>query len=317
MRINLWINLVLICYLVSCTFTQKVKTGLQAYEVKQYSVAASLFEKEYELTNNPAEKARIAFLAGESYRFLQDHGSAGNWYLKAHEDGFGEQSLEAYGNSLKQQERYQEALLAFQELLNSNPGNAAYRSYVTLVRQAMEWSKSPNKSYLIKPVSFNSPGSDYSPQPVGPGQVMFTSDRGSKQSSETYLWTGRAYSDLFVTNVFSSQVMEYDAAINSPDNEGTGVISPDGNAIIFTRCYVQEGYDAWCKLMISFRRGNSWSEPEPLPFVKEKINYGHPAFSTNGATLFFSSDAPEGHGGHDIYFTQPDDAGSWSEPVNL
>ena len=69
--------------------------------------------------------------------------------------------------------------------------------------------------------------------------------------------------------------------------------------------------------MISFRKGNSWSEPVPLPFVKEKVNYGHPAFAANGSTLFFSSDAPEGQGGDDIYFSQPDGNGGWSEPVNL
>lgn len=314
---DLLIGLIVLSIASSCTFTQKVKTGLQAYEVKQYSVAAALFEKEYELSNTPAEKARLAFLAGESYRFLNNHGAAGNWYLNAYNDGFGEKALEAYANSLKYQERYTEALKAYDELLKLSPGNASYRSYVTLCRQAMEWSKTPNPAYKVEPALFNSPASDYSPQPIGPGQILFTSDRGSRQNADTYLWTGRAYSDLFVTNSFSSQVAEYDASINSPQNEGTAVISPDGNAIVFTRCFVDDAYDAWCKLMISFRKGNSWSDPEPLSFVKEKINYGQPAFAANGSTLFFSSNAPEGQGGHDIYFSQPDGIGGWSEPVNL
>ncbi|HUR30192.1 MAG TPA: OmpA family protein [Saprospiraceae bacterium] len=313
----LWIGLILIAVLSACTFTQKVKTGVQAYEVKQYSVAAKLFEKEYELSNTQEEKAKLAFLAGESYRFLNDHGSAGNWYLNAYEDGYGEKALESYANSLKHQERYQEALKAYDDLLKLSPGNAAYRSYITVTKQAMEWSKNPNVAYKINSASFNSPNSDYSPQPIGPGQVLFTSDRESRQNTDTYLWTGRSFSDLFVTNPVSAQVIEFDASINSEENDGTAVLSPDGKALVFTRCYVKDAYDAWCKLMISFRKGNDWSEPEPLPFVKEKINYGQPAFAANGTTLFFSSDAPEGQGGHDIYFAQADGQGSWSEPVNL
>ena len=317
MHSHLWSIFIFLLALSACTFTQKVKTGMQAYEVKQYSVAALLFEKEYDQSTIPEEKAKLAFLAGESYKFLNDHGAAGNWYLKAHEDGFGEQALAAYANSMKHQERYQEALSAYEELLKLSPGNASYRSNITLAKQALEWSRTPNLAYHVEPVGFNSTGADYSPQPIGPGQVLFTSDRGSKENDDQYLWTGRSYSDLFISNALSSQVSEYDATINSEQNDGTAVLSPDGNALVFTRCYVEESYDAWCKLMISFRKGNSWSDPEPLPFVKENINYGQPAFAANGGTLFFSSDAADGQGGHDIYFSQPDDAGGWSEPVNL
>lgn len=317
MQRSFWIGLISFVLAASCTFTQKVRTGMQAYEVKQYSVAAGLFEKEYEASQIPAEKARLAFLAGESHRFLNDHGSAGNWYMSAYKDGYGEKALESYANSLKHQERYQEALKAYEDLLKLSPGNASYRSQVTLTKQALEWSRTPNKAYRIEPVAFNSTASDYSPQPIGPGQILFTSDRGSRQSTETYLWTGRSFSDLFVTNAYSSQAVEFNGSINSPQNEGTAVISPDGEALVFTRCFVDDAYDAWCKLMISYRKGNSWSDPEPLPFMKEKVNYGHPAFAASGNTLFFASDAPEGQGAHDLYFSQPDGAGGWTDPVNL
>ena len=126
----LWIGLIVAILTSSCSFTQKVKTGQQAFEVKQYSVATQLFEKEYNATETKSDKARLAFFAGESYRHLNDHGSAGNWYLNAYEDGFGEQALEAYANSLKQQERYQEALKAYEDLLKLAPGNAPSRDVV-------------------------------------------------------------------------------------------------------------------------------------------------------------------------------------------
>lgn len=311
----------LVCLVIvfgeSCSFTQKVRTGMQAYEVKQYSVASQLFEKEYAESRSPQEKAQIAFYEGECYSRLNDPAEAALWYQKAYKDGYGVEAQDRYAGALKRQEKYEEAIQAYDELLKSSPGNASYRSNITLCRQAIEWKKDANPAYEIVSAVFNGTASDYSPQPIGPGMVLFTSDRDSKQSSENYLWTGRAFSDLYSYNSVSKQVTIFDDNINSPENEGTAVISPDGQMLVFTRCYVHSDYDAWCKLMISYRRGNAWSSPEPFTFVKEKINYGQPAFAANGSTLFFASDAPEGQGGHDIYFTQLEGENSWSEPVNL
>lgn len=313
------VTLLSYAFLTACSFTQKVQTGQQAFDVKQYSVAIQLFSKEYEASRNPKEKAQLAFLTGESFRYINDYIAAEQWYQKAAKEGYGDEAMIQYADALKHQEKYEAAADVYTDLLKNSPGNAAYRSNLTLCKQSAEWKKNSNKAYIILPVAFNSPGNDYSPQPIGKDQILFTSDRGSRQKPDTYLWTGRAYADLFISNPSntSSPVTEYDASINSDDNEGTAIISPDGKMLAFTRCYVSGSYDAWCKLMMSFRRGDSWSEPQPFPFVKEKINYGQPAFAANGSTLFFSSDQPDGEGGHDLYYTQPDGKGGWIEPVNL
>jgi outer membrane protein OmpA-like peptidoglycan-associated protein len=317
MRLHTVIGLIILSLVCACTFTQKVRTGMQAYQVRQYYVAADLFAKEYESASDKNEKARLAFLAGESNRYLQNYGEAAHWFQQAYQDGYGEKALEGYAHALKHQERYSEAMKAYEDLLTLNPGNPSYRSYITLNRQAMEWSANPNKYVAIQKAPFNSSAADYGALPLDKNYVLFTSDRASKQNQDTYLWTGRAYSDLFISSKGASQVAEFDGTINTPDNEGNAVLSPDGNTLIFTRCYVRDAYDAWCKLMISHRRNQEWSQPEPLPFVKEKVNYGHPAFAANGTVLFFASDAPGGSGGHDIFFTQSDSKGGWSEPVNL
>ncbi len=311
--------LVFIVFLLAsaCSFTRKVQTGLQAYEVKQYAVAVKLFENEYAASRNPQDKARLAFLSGESYTRLLDPASASTWYLKAHEDGFGPDALDRYAATLKQQEKYPEAIRAYEELLKASPNNASYRSSITLCRQAMDWKKNANADYTITPVAFNSPAADYSPQPVGPGLILFTSDRDNRQHTGTYLWTGRDFSDLYLANTNTGLVSPFDDRINTQENEGTASMSADGSMIVFTRCFPGQTYDAWCKLMVSYRRGNNWSDPEVLPFVRDKINYGHPALAAGGTTLFFSCDAPEGFGGHDLYFTQRDVRGQWTEPANL
>jgi outer membrane protein OmpA-like peptidoglycan-associated protein len=316
MRITIAVYLI-VFGMSACTFTRKVQTGMQAYEVKQFSVATQLFTKEYENSRSQQDRAILAYYAGESFSQMNDPASAAPWYFKAHQDGFGPEALERYAEALKKQEKYGEALKAYEDLLKSASGNAGYRSNVTLCRQAMEWQKNPNPAYKITSVPFNTASSEYSPVPIGPGKLIFTSDRDISESGKTYLWTGRGFSDLYVKTSNSDRVETYDPVINSEDNDGTPAFTPDQRTIVFTRCYVDDDYDAWCQLMLSERLGNEWSTPQPLPFVKSKINYGQPAFAANGTVLFFASDAEAGQGGHDLYFSQKDGNGVWSDPINL
>ncbi len=317
MKIFLWTGFAVLLLWQGCSFTQKVKTGLQAYEVKQYAVAVQLFQEEYEASTNPADKAKLAFLAGESYSRLNDQPNAASWYATAAKEGYGPEAKEKNAEALRRQEKYEDAIAIYEDLLKTSPGNAGYRSGITLCRQAMDWLKAKDPNVEITRPDFNTSAEEYSPMPIGNNQLLFTSDRDSKHTSDTYLWTGRSYSDLYVWNKLTHKVDEFDATINSPENDGTAALSPDGKVIVFTRCYVDKEYDAWCKLMMSMKRGDQWSEPVALPFQSEKSNYGQPAFAANGTTLFFSSDAPGGLGGHDLYYTERDDRGGWAEPVNL
>ncbi len=301
----------------SCTFTRKVRTGMQAYEVKQFSVATKLFAEEYESSSSKSDRAILAFYNGESYSNMNDPKSAADWYFNASENGYGSEALENYANALKRQEKYAEAMHVYEDLLNSSPGNAAYRSNINLCRQAYEWSIAKNETYVIEAAPFNSPGADYSPVPIGPGRLLFTSDYDGGRNGESYLWTGRAFSNIYEVNILTGEIVKFDDIINTEENEGTAVLDPDGGMMVFTRCYVENDYDAWCKLMYSYLRGGIWSVPEPFWFVVDKINYGHPAFTANGTTLIFSSDDPTGLGGHDLYISQFDEREGWSEPQNL
>jgi tetratricopeptide (TPR) repeat protein len=151
MKIYLWACLLGYLLAVGCSFTQKVKTGLQAYEVKQYAVAAQLFQEEYEASNNPTDKAKLAFLAGESFSKLNDQPNAGIWYSTAAKDGYGNEAKEKYAEALKRQEKYEEAIAVYDDLLKTSPGNAAYRSGITVCKQAMIGKKirtSESKSHI-------------------------------------------------------------------------------------------------------------------------------------------------------------------------
>ena len=317
MKIPHWAGLLAILLIQGCSFTQKVKTGLQAYEVKQYAIAAKLFQEEYEASTIPTDKSKLAFLAGESFSKLNDQPNAATWYATAAKDGYGPEAKEKQADALKRQEKYTEAIVVYEDLLKTSPGNASYRSGITVCKQAIDWLKTKDKNVELTQPEFNTTAAEYSALPIGEGRVLFTSDRDSKHSTDTYLWTGRSYSDLYVWTKQTNKVEDFDNNINSPENDGTADLSPNGQVLVFTRCYVDQDYDAWCKLMMSTRRGDQWMDPVSFSFQKEKSNYGQPAFAANGTTLFFSSDVEGGLGGHDLYYTQLDEQGQWTEPINL
>jgi len=317
MKIHLYIALFVCVLIESCAFTQKVKTGLQAYEVKQYALAAQLFQEEYAASRLPSDKPKLAFLAGESFSRLNDQPNASTWYATAVKDGYGAEASEKNADALKRQEKYVEAIAIYEDLLKASPGNASYRSSITVCKQAIDWLKMEDWRIEVYRPELNTSAAEYSAQPIGYGKILFTSDRDSKHTTDTYLWTGRSFSDLYVWNRLTHKVEEFDDRINSAENEGTAILSPNGQMLVFTRCYVDQEYDAWCKLMMSVKRDDQWTIPIALSFQQEKSNYGQPAFAANGTTLFFSSDVTGGLGGHDLYFTQMDEHGAWGDPVNL
>jgi outer membrane protein OmpA-like peptidoglycan-associated protein len=72
------------------------------------------------------------------------------------------------------------------------------------------------------------------------------------------------------------------------------------------------------KLWYSKYESRSWSEPIKLP---KSINIGrnqrHATFSSDGRTMYFSSNARKGNGGYDLYMSTGDSLGQWSEAVNM
>src|SRR5690606_42003202 len=56
----------------SCSTTQKIKTGDQAFEQKSFSIATSLYKSEFNTEPVPQYKAIKAFRIAESYRMLND-----------------------------------------------------------------------------------------------------------------------------------------------------------------------------------------------------------------------------------------------------
>lgn len=70
------------------------------------------------------------------------------------------------------------------------------------------------------------------------------------------------------------------------------------------------------QLYMMMKTEGEWSVPARLPFNDYNYSYGHPCFSPDGKTLYFSSDMRGSAGGKDIFSVSYAD-GKWGTPVNL
>lgn len=296
-------------------FSQKLKDGRIAFDRKQYAVAADLLQKDYKKEKSRVEKGKLAFLIAESYKQMRQSPSSISWYRIAYDNQYGFEALREYAYALKRNQQYEEAMAAFKELGLEIGSPYEYRKEITACQNAIDWLKNPDRSFRISPADFNSNRSDYAPARYGAQQIVFTSDRSGATGDNTYYWTGRDFSDLFTADLKTQMVIPLEnPPINTESNEGTAIFSANGDEVLFTRCFTGvKRADQYCKLMYARKENGAWTEPNPLPFQKDFVNYGHPALSADGNTLVFTSNDPDGWGGYDLYSCERTSEG-WTEP---
>ena len=305
----------LLLSVAACTYVQKVQDGETAYDRKQYAVAIDLLKKEFKRAKARTEKGEIAYKIARSYTEMHQDGNAVDWYLNAYNNAYGVDALKGYAYALKTAGQYEEAAAAFKNLGIEIGSPYEYRREIQSCQLAQEWLEEEDQNgYTISPLPFNTQRAEYAPTPAKNGDLIFTSDRSSAAGDEVYNWTGRSFSDLFILPAGEDQVRSFDAELNTPSNEGTVTFNEDYSEIIFTRCYDGQEYaDQYCKLVQSNFVDGAWTVPEPLNFIEQQVNYGHPSLSKDGNTLYFASDHPEGWGGYDIYRTERTTEG-WEAP---
>lgn len=106
--------------------------------------------------------------------------------------------------------------------------------------------------------------------------------------------------------------------MNTDCNEGAANLSPDGRYLFFAATTKINEREGSMDIYYSERKGNTWSEPHPLPSpVNTAAFESQPSFSSDGKTLYFTSTRGGGKGGNDIWRTTYNPDGTWTAPENL
>jgi peptidoglycan-associated lipoprotein len=311
------------CLAYGCVYTIKIKDGRTAHERHQFSTAIPLLKKEYDRAKTRKDKGQLAFLAADAYTRMggQDE-KALEWYSKAVELNFGPNAQKGYAHSLKKLEKYKEAGEAFKNLGIEIGSPYEYRKEITACKIAQDWSKAaPQSGWKITPADFNSPQNDFAPTVYNDNRIVFSSDRSTSKGTDSYNWTGNHFMDLFVVGAEEASAQSFDNQINTTGNEGSVCFNTGFTDLYFSRAIgAYKGDDAHCKIFTASKDADgNWSDTKPLPFLKEKINYQHPALSADGNTLIFAANDPEGWGGYDLYSVRKDvkSESGWETPQIL
>ncbi len=323
---HLLITFFALSMLVACS-PKLVIDGNTAYNLKQYTVAPALLQKDFSSTTDPIVKREIAKKIATAYRSKNDYKNAETWYIKLADIGQSDALYDA-AKMQQSQERYDDAIKTFTQYskMDAVSKNIA-RGEIRNCELAKKWIAENTKIAVQNITEINSTAADFSPFLIH-SNLYFSSAQSTAKGDITNVWTGEKNADIFKTKKQSEKWEKptpLDSAINTADFEGTCAFSADGNQLFFTRCgtvdlstkqAIKSATNQYCHIFYSRKLGANWVEPEKLKLFHDTINVGHPSISADGKMLLVASDAPNGFGGKDLYYFLKTDTG-WSPPYNL
>ena len=228
------------------------------------------------------------------------------------------------GQSLKANQKWEEAKLAFEAAAASTSDErlqARVKQELTALPKVEGITDYYTNYQLVNYNELNSAGADYAPV-ISEDFLYFTSGRAS---SRLYPATGSGYHQLFRAR---AQGLKVDAAgvellpeFENEEglNQAALAISPDGNTLIYARGNSLSSKDyPETMLFVSYFRGAGFTQPIWMPVNEEDTWWNStPAFSSDGAELYFASNRPGGFGGIDLYKATKLANGDFGNAVNL
>jgi hypothetical protein len=109
----------------------------------------------------------------------------------------------------------------------------------------------------------------------------------------------------------------FSASLRSNYHDGPVSFSSNGSRIYFTRNIPgRKSEVSRLGIYHADYSNGEWVNIMPFPHNGTNYNVSHPSISSDGKTLYFTSDMPGGYGGSDIYMSVLEGQG-WSAPINL
>ena len=345
--------LVLTGGLSGCGIQKQIKRADKKYAIGEYYEAAQLYKKIYPRIkrNQKPLKAEVAFKQGECYRII-NHPRAVNAYKNAITYKYQQKDSIVYlrqAQVLHYMGKYNDALRGYELYLESHPDDYVAQAGRYACQQMSAWQKEPTRYKVKLANEFNVKRySNFAPSFVGSDvdALMFTSNRVArkKKDNKNSPVTGVPVNQIYSTRKDAQgkwvevELAEglYEAA-NGEEGAGSGdeaeagaskrkqgtaelgvcCFSADGHTMYFTYSKPINGMDVGAHIYTSSRASGTWAEPQELKLFKDStITCGHPSLNYAGDTLYFASDAPNGYGGKDIWYSVLDGS-NWSVPMNL
>jgi len=228
-----------------------------------------------------------------------------------------------YAMVLKINGKYGEATKWMDKFSTLRPGDLRAKDYEANKDKFANMIKDEGK-YKIEHLNVNSDADDFGVSYYKDKVVFASTKTRAKMIVRNYNWTGKPFWDMYVSDVDGNQLKtpkNFSKRLNGKLHDGPASFSKDGTFMAFTRNdYDTKRKDKVVELQIFFStcQDGKWSTPVPFIFNNKEYSVGQPCLTTDGNTMYFTSDMPGGYGGADIYRTSKNkNTGEWGKPENL
>ncbi|MEL6925026.1 MAG: hypothetical protein AAFO94_13335, partial [Bacteroidota bacterium] len=291
------------------TWKQHAKTAEELLQERKYKDAAEQYEMAW---RRKTDKLEYLMQSGEAYLIVRDFRKAAEVFRIVRDRtstypmaGF------RYGQCLKQQGKYKEALVAFRKFKGEYGGvdKAAMEERVKKEIEGCELAKAmkaqANQSGLkLEHLSanVNTLEAEFAPIPFSEDILYFSSTMAGK-------------ANIYRSQRKAGQWTRATVPQGLPKIDGehfcNGAFAPDLSRFYFTICKsnpVWGDLSTQCEIHVILRKDNEWSQPIRLPdYVNETgktTTHPHVVFQEGKEIVYFSSNREGGKGGMDIWYME-------------
>lgn len=222
-----------------------------------------------------------------------------------------------------------EAIERFQKFLDANSSKRSFeveeaRRFISECRYAKEMMRRPVPVRIenMGPV-VNTRFDEYAPSVTADGKrLLFTSRRSDATGGEIdeggdFKFYEDIYQSLWNEEKGAwSEAKGAEGEVNTAGYDAVLSVAPDGSSMFIYRNDAANAGNIFLSKFNAF--DGSWRAPEKMPRpINSSYFESSCSITSDGKTLYFVSERPEGFGQGDIYVSERTSGGSWSKPQNL
>ena len=304
-----------------------------AFERGQYTLAIERYKKAIKKTKkkkHEEERTRITYQLGECYRLTENTKQAAVQYKRVGKTEFPKNNpifYLHYGDVLKRNEKYDEALQCYNTYMELVPDDPRGQRAADDIAHIKQWLEYPSKYEVKRMKELNSKSSDYGVAWISNSfnDIIFTSTREGGVAKEKDGITGQHFADFYYTRQDKKgvwdkpELVDEEGGLNSNGSEGSTFFNASFSDVYITRCPNEKRRQSGCQIMKSRRSGTSFAEPVLVEIAGvDSIDIvGHPTLNSDESVMYFASSRRGGCGGKDIWVTIKGEDGKFGRPFNL
>ncbi|WP_338840001.1 OmpA family protein [Flavobacterium ginsenosidimutans] len=291
---------------------KKIEKANETYNKFAFIEAAKLYKNLVDKGNTSLE---VYTKLGNSYYFNGQYPEAAEAYSKVFNSG---QSVDSefyfrYAQALNNTKKYDEAsavIKKYYAVTGKKDLSANWKEQKLLSDIQKESGR-----YSFKPVSINTPVSDFGTAFDGKDKVIFASARDTGVIiKRKHSWNEKSFMKLYSAKLTTDGGLE-DATlikgdVNTKYHQSSAAVTKDGKYMYFTRNNIKDGKlgadkngTTFLKIYVAENVKGEWKNIKELPYPinSDGFSSAHPAISPDESQLYFASDRNNSFGNSDLY----------------